>query len=129
MANISKEDILQAISNMSVIDIVDLVKEMEKKFDISSAVPMQTVSVDGSASSESSVDKEEKTEFSVLLSSFGTNKIAVIKIVRELTGLGLKESKDLVEKAPVKIKENLPKKDAEEIKAKLEECGAVAELK
>lgn len=121
--SLSKEEILEAISHMSVIEIVDLVSMMEKKFGVSSN-PVSTVS------SENKVEvKEEKSEFDIELSSIGSNKIAVIKSVRALIGLGLKEAKDTVESAPVVIKENVSKEESEKIKKILEEAGAVINLK
>jgi large subunit ribosomal protein L7/L12 len=120
---VSKEEILDAISNMSVMDIVELVKSMEDKFGVSAAA----VAVAAPAGAAAAV--EEKTEFNVMLTKVGDNKINVIKAVREITGLGLKEAKDLVEGAPKAVKEGLPKAQAEEIKKKLEEAGATVELK
>jgi len=123
---VSKEDILEAISNMSVMDVVDLVKSMEDKFGVSAAA----VAVAAPAASGSpAAAAEEKTEFNVVLAKVGDNKINVIKVVRELTGLGLKEAKDLVEAAPKPIKESVAKQLAEEIKKKLEEAGATVEIK
>jgi large subunit ribosomal protein L7/L12 len=121
---VSKEDILEAISNMSVMDIVDLIKSMEDKFGVSAAA---AVAVAAPAAAAAAV--EEKTEFNVVLAKAGDNKINVIKVVRELTGLGLKEAKDLVEGAPKAVKESLPKAQAEEMKKKLEEAGATVEIK
>ena len=109
----SKEDILDAISNMTVMEIVDLVKMMEEKFGVTAAAPAV----------------EEKTEFNVTMTSFGANKVGVIKVIREITGLGLKEAKDLVEGVPSQVKDGIPKADAEAIKKKLEEAGAAAEIK
>jgi len=126
MAKISREDILQAISDMSVMDVVELVKDMEEKFGVSAAAAAVQVAaqVPGEAAAA-----EEQTEFNVVMSSFGANKIAVIKVVRTLTGLGLKEAKDLVESAPTNIKEGVAKAEADEIKKKLEEAGATVEIK
>lgn len=121
---VSKEDILEAISNMSVMDVVDLIKSMEDKFGVSAAA---AVAVAAPAAAAAAV--EEKTEFNVVLAKAGDNKINVIKVVRELTGLGLKEAKDLVEGAPKAVKESLPKAQAEEMKKKLEEAGATVEIK
>jgi large subunit ribosomal protein L7/L12 len=126
MAKIKKEDILEAISEMSVMDIVDLVKDMEEKFGVSAAAVAAPVAVAGG---EAAVTAEEQTEFDIHMTSFGANKVAVIKVVREITGLGLKESKDLVEKAPANVKEGLAKGEAEELKKKLEEAGASVEVK
>lgn len=122
---VSKEDILEAISNMSVMDIVDLVKSMEDKFGVSAAA----VGVAAPAAASAAAAVEEKTEFNVMLAKIGDNKINVIKVVRELTGLGLKEAKDLVEAAPKAVKEGVAKAQADEMKAKLEAAGATVEIK
>ena len=122
---VSKEDILEAISNMSVMDVVDLVKLMEDKFGVSAAA----VAVAAPAAGGAAAAVEEKTEFNVVLTKAGDNKINVIKVVRELTGLGLKEAKDLVEGAPKAVKEGIAKAQAEEIKKKLEDAGAAVEIK
>lgn len=121
---VSKEDILEAISNMSVMDIVDLVKSMEEKFGVSAAA----VAV-AAAPAAAAAAVEEKTEFNVVLVKAGENKINVIKVVREVTGLGLKEAKDLVEAAPKAVKEGIAKDAAAELKKKLEEAGATVEVK
>lgn len=122
---VSKEDILEAISNMSVMDVVELIKSMEDKFGVSAAaaVAVAAPAAGGVAAAE------EKTEFNVVLAKSGDNKINVIKVVRELTGLGLKEAKDLVEAAPKAVKEGIAKAQAEEMKKKLEEAGATVEIK
>ena len=121
----SKEDVLNAISNMSVMEIVDLIKNMEEKFGVSAAAaPVAVAAAPGAVAAV-----EEKTEFDVLLKEIGANKINVIKVVREATGLGLKEAEDLVESAPKVIKEGLPKADAEALMAKLKEAGATGEIK
>jgi len=125
--SISKEDILEAISQMSVMDIVELVESMEDKFGVSAAAAPVAVAAPGA--SEAANAAEEKTEFDVILSSFGSNKVGVIKVVRTITGLGLKEAKDLVEGAPAPIKEAISKADAEGIKKQLEEAGATVEVK
>jgi large subunit ribosomal protein L7/L12 len=123
---VSKEEILTAISNMSVMDIVELIKSMEDKFGVSAAsVAVAAPAAGGSAAAA----QEEQTEFNVILAKAGDNKINVIKVVREITALGLKEAKDLVEGAPKPIKEGLPKAQAEEIKKKLEAAGATVEIK
>jgi large subunit ribosomal protein L7/L12 len=122
---VSKEDILEAISNMSVMDVVDLVKQMEDKFGVSAAA----VAVAAPAAGGAAAAEEEKTEFNVVLAKAGDNKINVIKVVRELTGLGLKEAKDLVEAAPKAVKEGIAKDQAAEMKKKLEEAGATVEIK
>jgi large subunit ribosomal protein L7/L12 len=122
---VSKEDILEAISNMSVMDVVALVKSMEEKFGVSAAA----VAVAAPAAGAAAAAVEEKTEFNVVLAKTGDNKINVIKVVRELTGLGLKEAKDLVEAAPKAVKEGIAKAQADEMKKKLEEAGATVEIK
>ena len=121
---VSKEDILQAISDMSVMDVVDLVKMMEDKFGVSAAA---AVAVAAPAAAEAQV--EEKTEFNVIMTKTGDNKINVIKAVRTITGLGLKEAKDLVESAPAAVKEGVNKAQAAEIKKQLEDAGATVEVK
>jgi large subunit ribosomal protein L7/L12 len=123
---VSKEDILESISNMSVMDVVDLISAMEEKFGVSAAAAVAVAAGPAAGEAESA---EEQTEFDVVLTSFGSSKVPVIKIVREITGLGLKEAKDLVESAPASLKEGLAKAEAEEIIKKLEEAGAAAELK
>ncbi len=123
---VSKEDILETISNMSVMDVVDLISAMEEKFGVSAAAPVAIAA--GPAGGEV-VEAEEQTEFDVVLTSFGSSKVPVIKAVREVTGLGLKEAKDLVESAPTTVKEGLPNDEAEALKKKLEEVGATVEIK
>jgi large subunit ribosomal protein L7/L12 len=123
----SKEDILEAISNMSVMEIVDLISAMEEKFGVTAAAPVAVAAVAGGG--DAGAAAEEKTEFDVVMTAFGDNKVAVIKVVREVTGLGLKEAKDMVEGAPSTVKEGAAKDEAEGIKKKLEEAGAKAELK
>ena len=123
----SKEEILDAISNMTVMEIVDLVKMMEDKFGVTAAAPVAMAAVGGAAAAAPVV--EEQTEFTVTMTSFGANKVGVIKVIREITGLGLKEAKDLVEGVPSMIKDSIPKADADSIKKKLEEAGAAAEIK
>ncbi|OYY73036.1 MAG: 50S ribosomal protein L7/L12 [Gammaproteobacteria bacterium 28-57-27] len=122
----NKEDILEAISNMTVLEIVDLISAMEEKFGVSAAAATVAVAA-GPAAAAAVV--EEKTEFDVVMASFGDNKVGVIKAVREVTGLGLKEAKDLVESAPVTVKEGIAKADAEALKKKLEDAGAKVEIK
>jgi len=123
----SKEEILDAISNMTVMEIVDLVKMMEDKFGVTAAAPVAMVAGGGAAAAAPVV--EEQTEFTVTMTSFGANKVGVIKVIREITGLGLKEAKDLVEGVPSLVKEGIPKADADALKKKLEEAGAAAEIK
>jgi len=125
----SKEDILDAISNMSVMEIVDLVKMMEEKFGVTAAAPIAVAAAGGGAAAAAAPAAEEQTEFTVHMTSFGANKVGVIKVIREITGLGLKEAKDLVEGVPSVVKESIPKADAEAIKKKLDEAGAAAEIK
>ena len=124
---VSKEDILETISNMSVMEVVDLIEAMEEKFGVSAAAPVAVAA--GPAAGGDAGAAEEKTEFDVMLTSFGSSKVPVIKAVREITGLGLKEAKDLVEGAPAAVKEGVEKAEAEEIQKKLEEAGASVELK
>jgi len=124
----SKEDILNAISSMTVMEIVDLVKMMEEKFGVTAAAPVAMVAAGGAAAAAAPA-AEEKTEFNVTMTSFGANKVGVIKVIREITGLGLKEAKDLVEGVPSAVKEGVSKADADAIKKKLEEAGAAAEIK
>ena len=124
----SKEDILNAISNMTVMEIVDLVKMMEDKFGVTAAAPVAMVAAGGAAAAAAPA-VEEKTEFNVTMTSFGANKVGVIKVIREITGLGLKEAKDLVEGVPSAVKEGVSKADADAIKKKLEDAGAAVEIK
>ncbi|HHJ12353.1 MAG TPA: 50S ribosomal protein L7/L12 [Chromatiales bacterium] len=125
---VSKDDILEAISNMTVMEIVDLISAMEEKFGVTAAAAVAAAPVAGAAGGEAG-GAEEKTEFDVVMTSFGSNKVAVIKAVRGITGLGLKEAKEMVEGAPATIKEGVSKDEAEEIKKQLEEAGATVELK
>ena len=124
---VSQEDILNAISNMTVLEVVDLVKAMEEKFGVSAAVA--AVAAAPAAGGGAAAAEEEQTEFDVVLASFGANKVGVIKVVRALTGLGLKEAKVLVEGAPTTVKEAVPKAEADDIKKQLEEAGATVEVK
>jgi large subunit ribosomal protein L7/L12 len=125
---VSKEDILETIANMSVMDVVELIDAMEEKFGVSAAAPV-AIAAAGPAAGGEAAAAEEQTEFDVVLASFGSQKVPVIKVVREITGLGLKEAKDLVEGAPASVKEGVSKDEAEEIKKKLEEAGASVEVK
>lgn len=126
----SKEEVLEAISKMSVMDLVELISEMEEKFDVSASAPVAVAAVSTAGNgAESSDEQEEQTEFDLILKSFGDNKIAVIKAVRAITGLGLKDAKDMVEGAPATIKEAISKKEVEEMTKQLEDSGAVIELK
>ena len=124
----SKEDILDAIAGMSVLELSELISEMEEKFGVSAAAAVAVAAPGGAAGGDAEAE-EEKNEFDLILTSFGDNKVAVIKAVRASTGLGLKEAKDLVEGAPSPIKEGVPKAEAEELKKKFEEAGASVELK
>ena len=123
---VSKEDILEAISNMSVMDVVELISDMEEKFGVSAA---SAVAVAAAPAAGDGAAAEEQTEFDVVMTSFGSNKVSVIKAVRALTSLGLKEAKDLVESAPTSVKEGVNKDEAEEAKKALEEAGATIEVK
>ncbi|HEC29672.1 MAG TPA: 50S ribosomal protein L7/L12 [Gammaproteobacteria bacterium] len=122
---VSKEDILDTIANMSVMDVVDLISDMEEKFGVTAAAAVAAAPV---AAGEAAA-VEEKEDFDVVLTSFGANKVSVIKVVRAITGLGLKEAKEMVEGTPSTIKEAAPKADAEDVKKQLEEAGASVELK
>lgn len=124
---VSKEEILETISNMTVLEVVELVEAMEEKFGVSAAMAVAAAPAGGAASE--APEQEEQTEFDVVLSSFGSNKVSVIKVVRALTGLGLKEAKDLVESAPTAVKEGVSKDEAAEMKKQLEEAGATVEVK
>ena len=124
---VSKEDILDTIANMPVMEVVELIEAMEEKFGVTAAVA--TVAAAPSADGGGAAAVEEQTEFDVTLIGFGENKVAVIKVVRALTSLGLKEAKDLVESAPAAIKEGVPKDEAEDVKKQLEEAGASVEVK
>jgi large subunit ribosomal protein L7/L12 len=125
---VSKEDILEAIANMTVMEVVDLIKAMEDKFGVSAATAVATVAA-APAAGAGAAPVEEKTEFTVMLTGFGDKKVQVIKVIRAITGLGLKEAKDLVEGVPSVVKEAIPKADAEKIKKELEENGGTVEIK
>ncbi|HIC07948.1 MAG: 50S ribosomal protein L7/L12 [SAR324 cluster bacterium] len=127
MADITKDQVVDFIANMSVLEMSELVKEMEEKFGVSAAAAAVAAPVAGGGESEAAA--EEKTEFDVILTSFGEKKINVIKEVRSITGLGLKEAKEAVESAPKAIREGVSKEEAEEVKKKLEEAGASTEIK
>jgi large subunit ribosomal protein L7/L12 len=122
---VSKDDILETIGNMSVIEVVDLIEAMEEKFNVSAASAVAAVAAPAAAAAA----EEEKTEFDVVMTSFGGNKVSVIKVVRAISGLGLKEAKDLVEGAPSTVKEGVAKAEAEDMKKQLEEAGASVEVK
>ncbi|MBS62385.1 50S ribosomal protein L7/L12 [Salinisphaera sp. C84B14] len=123
----TKEEVLEAISQMSVMDVVELVEMMEEKFGVSAAAPVAMAAAGGGGGEAAAA--EEQTEFDVVLASFGDNKVGAIKAVRAITGLGLKEAKEMVESAPATLKEGVAKEEAEEMKTKLEEAGAKVELK
>jgi large subunit ribosomal protein L7/L12 len=127
MADITKEDVIEFIANMSVLELSELVKEMEEKFGVSAAAPVAMMAA-GPAEAAAG-PAEEKTEFDVILTAHGDKKIQVIKEVRAITGLGLKDAKTLVDGAPQPVKEGIPKEDAEKIKEQLEEAGAQVEIK
>jgi len=124
---LSKEDILNAISEMSVMDLVELIKSIEEKFGVSAAAPVAIAAAPGAAGG--AAPAEEKTEFTIVLKAAGEKKVNVIKAVREITGLGLKEAKDMVDGAPSTVKEGANKADADKAKKLLEEAGATVELK
>jgi large subunit ribosomal protein L7/L12 len=125
---LSNEELIEALSNKPIMEIVSLVKALEEKWGVSAAVPVAVAAAGGGAAPAAAA-AEEKTEFNVMMTAFGDNKVAVIKVVRAITGLGLKEAKDLVEGAPSVVKEGVPKAEAETIKKQLEEAGAKAEIK
>ena len=125
---ISKEELIDALSNLKVLEVVDLVKALEEKWGVSAAAAV-AVAAAPAAGGAAAPAAEEKTEFAVTMTSFGANKVGVIKVIREITGLGLKEAKDLVEGVPSVVKDGVPKADADSIKKKLEEAGAAAEIK
>lgn len=126
---VSKEEILESIGNMSVLELSGLIKDMEEKFGVSAAAPTVAVAAPAAGGAEAAAAAPEKTEFDVVLTSIGSNKVGVIKVVRAATNLGLKEAKDLVESAPATVREAVKKEEAEAIKKQLEEAGAAAELK
>ncbi len=126
---ITKEDVIKYIEGMTVLELSELVKELEAKFGVSAAAPVAVAAVAGGAAPAAAAAAEEKTEFDVVLTSFGAEKIQVIKEIRAITGLGLKEAKDLVEGVPKPVKEGIAKAEADEIKKKLEAVGATVEIK
>lgn len=125
----TREELIQAISEMSVLELSELVKDLEEKFGVSAAAPAMMMAAPAAGAAAAAPAEEEKTEFDVVLNDHGANKISVIKVVREITGLGLKDAKDLVDAAPKTVKEAVAKDEAEEMKKKLEEAGAKVELK
>ncbi len=127
---VTKEEVIEFISNMTVLELSQFIKELEEKFGVTAAAPVAAVAAVAAATPQAEAKaEEEKTEFDVILAEAGANKINVIKVVREITGLGLKEAKDLVESAPKPVKTGVSKAEAEEIKKKLEEVGAKVEIK
>ena len=127
--SLKKEDMIEAIKSMSVLELSELVKALEEEFGVSAAAPVAVAAAGAAPAAGEAAAEEEKTSFDVVLSSFGEKKIEVIKVVRALTGLGLKEAKALVEEAPKPVKEGVNKEEAAEAKSKLEEAGATVELK
>jgi len=128
MSSISKEDVISFIENMTVLELSELVKELEDRFGVSAAAPMAMAAMPGAGPSEAA-PAEEQTEFSVVITAVGDKKIQVIKEVRAITSLGLKEAKELVEKVPGTVKESIPKEEAEAIAKQLTEAGATVEIK
>lgn len=126
---LSKAEILDAIAGMTVLELSELIKDMEEKFGVSAAAATVAVAAGPTAGAAAAPAAEEKTEFDVILAAAGANKVNVIKVVRALTGLGLKEAKDLVDGAPKPVKEGIPKAEAEDIKKQLTEAGATVEIK
>jgi len=127
--SISRQEIIEAISEMSVLDLSELIKEMEEKFGVSAAAPVMAAAPVAGSAEQDGAAAEEQSEFTVFLNSFGDKKVNVIKVIRSATGLGLKESKDMVESAPVAVKEGLGKDEAEELLKEIEEAGGTAEVK
>ena len=125
----TKEELLETIKGMSVLELADLVKALEEEFGITAAAPVAVAVAPAGGAAEAAAPEEEQTEFDVFLQEIGPNKINVIKAAREITSLGLREAKELVESAPARVKEAVAKDEADSIKAKLEEAGAVAEVK
>ena len=126
---VSKEEIIETLSNMSILEVTELVSELEDKWGVSAAAAVAAAAAPGVGAAPGNAADEVQTEFDVFMSSFGENKVSVIKVVRAITGLGLKEAKELVESAPAAMKEAVSKDEAEDIKTKLEEAGAAVELK
>ena len=124
---VTKDEILDSISKMTVMEVVELISDMEKKFNVTAAAPVAAAAAGAGAAAAPAA--EAQTEFTVTMTEFGANKVGVIKVIREITGLGLKEAKDLVEGAPSTVKEGIPKADADTIKTKLEAAGAKAVIK
>jgi large subunit ribosomal protein L7/L12 len=128
-ADVTKEDVIEFIANMSVLDLSELIKEMEEKFGVSAAAPVAMMAAGPGDAGGGAAAEEEQTEFDVILTAFGDKKIQVIKEVRAITGLGLKEAKALVDEVPKPVKEGVAKDEAEKIKSQLEEAGAQVEVK
>ncbi len=126
---VSRDQILESISNMSVLELSELIKDIEDKFGVSAAAPAVAMAAPAAGGADAAAAEAEKTEFDVVLTKIGSNKVPVIKVVRAVTNLGLKEAKDLVEAVPTAVKEGVSKEDAEDVKKQLEEVGATAELK
>ena len=126
---LTQDEIISAIKEMNVVDLADLVKSLENEFGVTAAAPMAVAVAPGGGDGAAAVEEEEKTEFEVHIREIGPNKINVIKAVREVTSLGLREAKELVESAPAAVKEAVPRDEADSVKAKLEEAGAVVEVK
>ena len=129
MAAMSKEEFIAMVEGMTVLELHEIVKALEERFGVTAAAPMAFAAAAPGAGAAAAPAAEEKTEFDVILTGFGANKIQVIKVVRELTGLGLKEAKDLVEGVPKPVKEAVAKKDAEDMKKKIADAGGTAEIK
>jgi large subunit ribosomal protein L7/L12 len=127
MANVTKDEVIEFISSMSVLELSDLVKELEDKFGVSAAAPVAVAAAPGALPAQA--EAEEKTEFDVILSQVGDKKIQVIKVIRAVTGLGLKEAKALVDEAPKPVKEGVSKEEAEDVRGQLEEAGATVDVK
>lgn len=125
----TKEEMIEAIKSMTVLELSDLIKDLEEEFGVTAAAPVAVAAAPAAGAAAAAPAEEEKTEFDVVLSEVGAEKIKVIKVVREITGLGLKEAKDLVDNAPKPVKEGVSKEEAESIKAKFEEVGAKVEIK
>jgi large subunit ribosomal protein L7/L12 len=129
MAAMSKEEFIKMVEGMTVLELDEIVKALEDRFGVTAAAPAMAFAAPGAGAGAAAPAVEEKTEFDVVLTGFGSNKIQVIKVVRELTGLGLKEAKDLVEGVPKPLKEGVAKKDAEDMKKKIADAGGTAEIK
>ncbi len=127
--SVTKDDVFQFIDNMTILEMSEFIKEFEDRYGVTAAAPMAVAAAPGAAGGDASAAAEEKTSFDVILTSIGDKKIQVIKVVRELTGLGLKEAKEVVDNAPKEVKTDVTKEEADEIKAKLEEQGAGVEIK